>query len=231
MAEYDSANSGVSRGTRALPRTEVFGEARLSSCDKGLTTVVTGKSQTSGPVGGPSHLTTARATSRRGAAFEGIGSHRVLTRAGASAEVVVSARSSIAAFMAEGKYRPSPEGLAGKVFSRCPRVGVSIALLLRRRGPTTIGRFVVPVVVDPVKTVPVPRTIAHINIKSREVVPPLTNGDPPSTVARILLMLWVAAALAHRGPRPVFHGLVRTMRDVHGQTITTAAMEINHARV
>jgi len=83
------------------------------------------------------------------------------------------------------------------------RAFVSLIVLVRH--PSHIARFVMSVVVDAVKS-PAFRKVAHIGIKSGEVVPPLAHLDSPSTIVSVVRALAVAAAVDHGLPPMVDSG-------------------------
>lgn len=67
-------------------------------------------------------------------------------------------------------------------------------------GPSAIGRFVVAVVVDAVKSFP-GRTLAHVFEKVPKVVPSVTNRDSATSVPSVSMMCFGVAPSAHLHPR------------------------------
>lgn len=89
------------------------------------------------------------------------------------------------------------------------KVTPRVSRLLLRGRPPDVPRFIVAVIVDPVKRVPECRSGSYVSQECREVcLPAFANGDPPSTVVSPHLGSGVQAAVLHVLPRPV---LGRTM--------------------
>ena len=86
-------------------------------------------------------------------------------------------------------------------FSLCrPMEWSPVASLLLSGCPSAIPRFVVPVIVDPVKAL-LQRTMTHISEKSEKgVFPTSTDADASTSVANIGCVLWVVTSLIHALP-------------------------------
>lgn len=71
------------------------------------------------------------------------------------------------------------------------------------RSPSTVGRFVVSVIVDSVYGIS-ERTLAHVRRKCNEAfAPSFADGYSPTTVVAILPVIGVVATAAHVAPRSI----------------------------
>lgn len=104
-----------------------------------------------------------------------------------------------------------------------------VPVLLGPRQPSTIGRFVIPEGVDPVKREPV-RAWSHVCEEGREVVTPfVAHGDATTAVkTEIGARLGVAAAL-HVAPRSVFSRLCAALAAAVGHAALGAVSALHAA--
>jgi hypothetical protein len=75
----------------------------------------------------------------------------------------------------------------------------TIERLLRFCAPFAIAGFVVPVVIDPIKSHPMWR-LAHVSKEVFEGQPPLTYRDASASVVSPSPMFWIEAAFFHAAP-------------------------------
>lgn len=75
----------------------------------------------------------------------------------------------------------------------------SVGGLLLAGCPSAISGFVVPVIVDSVDG-QVARPRAHVGVEDSEVQPPITDLDAAPAVVRVVFVMGVLAASAHRRP-------------------------------
>lgn len=89
----------------------------------------------------------------------------------------------------------------------------SVYPLRNARRPSTVARFVVPVVVDTVEGQPC-RTLSHIGKKVLEPQPTRTNCDPATTISGVRLAAFVETPLAHSAPNAKFLGFAHPVSRV-----------------
>jgi hypothetical protein len=88
-----------------------------------------------------------------------------------------------------------------------------IAGLFFWRGPSTVARLVIPVVVDAIDRVLTRRFRTHVSVEGREVIQPtVANPDSSAAVIGPLRGSRVQATALHRIPRSVFGRLLHPVR-------------------
>lgn len=95
-----------------------------------------------------------------------------------------------------------------------------VALLLASCGPTNVARFVVAVVIDPIKAHAF-RTLAHVGKEVLEFLPTFADKDAPSTPVLKSGMGLPSAALNHRVPNVVLRRIASAVSRDYLVTITT----------
>lgn len=87
----------------------------------------------------------------------------------------------------------------------------AIKLLLAARGPSTIARFVVPVVINAIQR-QARRAWAKLRKELAEILAPFGgHRDSPAAVVSELFEIWVKAAILRVKPLPVFASMAQPM--------------------
>jgi len=111
-------------------------------------------------------------------------------------------------------------------------VCASVPVLLLSGGPPTVAGFVVPAIVDTVKTHSGGWALAHVREEGYEgLTPAFTHTDASTAVVAKVRHVRILATLDHVSPRPVFsrtkEAMVLTWDSLHGPSVTTLGGGVN----
>ncbi len=90
-----------------------------------------------------------------------------------------------------------------------------VVCLLSSCRPSTIARFIVPIVISSVKRMFGTWFLAHVSKEVLEQTPPFAHRDPAAAIEFRGRIRWVVASLFHAGPCAIFRSATLSVRAAH----------------